>query len=134
MTGSCHCGAVHVTLNKAPDYVNLCNCTLCSKSGGAWGYFAPDEVKVTGTTKAYRRCDYESPAVEIQFCPECGNTTHWTTTENIDEDRMGVNMRLFEPAEVKGIEVRTLDGRNWTGHTAAAHLRPVGRLGEDVFL
>ncbi|QUL38077.1 GFA family protein [Erythrobacter sp. JK5] len=134
MTGGCHCGAVTVTLSRRPEYVNLCDCSLCAKSGGAWGYFCSAEVSVEGETANYRRADYEKPAVEMHFCRTCGTTTHWTLTEYHDGDRVGVNMRIFEPSELSGIEARTLDGRNWFGETAAAYRRPVGCLGSDVFL
>lgn len=134
MTGGCHCGAVQVTLAKPPAYINLCDCSLCAKSGGAWGYFEAGEVRVEGSTKGYRRTDYPKPAVEMRFCANCGTTTHWITTEHLDGDRMGVNMRIFEPKDVAGIEARTLDGRNWNGDTVPSHRRTIGTLGEDVFL
>ena len=134
MLASCHCGAVRVEISHLPEYINLCDCTLCAKSGGAWGYFKSAEVKVTGLTNGYRRTDYKKPAVEIQFCLDCGATTHWVLTELHEDDQLGVNMRLFEPSEIAGIEARSLDGRNWTGETAAAHRRSPGKLGDDIFL
>ena len=134
MTGSCHCGAVEVTLASKPEYINLCDCSLCSKTGGAWGYFTVAEVEVTGATKGYRRADRKKPACEMQFCPTCGTTTHWHLTEHVDGDRVGVNMRIFTPQQVAGIDARTLDGRNWFGETEPAHRRAPGRLGDDVFL
>ena len=134
MIGSCHCGAITVTLSRQPDYINLCDCSLCAKSGGAWGYFTASEVRVDGETQSYRRRDYDKPAVEMQFCANCGTTTHWVLTEHHDGDRVGVNMRIFEPAALDGVEARTLDGRNWFGETDAAHRRPPGELGRDVFL
>ncbi len=132
--GACHCGRVNITLENKPDYINLCDCSLCAKSGGAWGYFAGDQVNVEGQTKAYRRADYDKPAVEMRFCQNCGTTTHWVLTEHYDSDRVGVNMRIFEPGELTGIEARTLDGRNWSGDSEAEHRRPPGKLGYDVFL
>ena len=51
MTGHCLCGAVSVTIDEKPDYINDCNCSLCRKSGGAWGYFDPSIVKTSGETK-----------------------------------------------------------------------------------
>jgi len=134
MTGGCHCGAVKVTLTSRPEYINLCDCSLCAKSGGAWGYFKSGEVNVTGATSEYRRTDYDKPAVEMRFCGICGTTTHWLLTEDYEGDRVGVNMRIFEPIELDGIEARTLDGRNWFGETDARHRRPPGQLGSDVFL
>ncbi len=134
MQGSCHCGNVSVAITRQPEYINLCDCSLCLKSGGAWGYFSESEIKVAGSTRAYRRKDYKEPAVEMQFCGECGATTHWVLTEHCDGDRVGVNMRLFAPDEITGIEARTLDGRNWFGKTDAAHRREPGKVGSDVFL
>ncbi|WP_108788265.1 GFA family protein [Erythrobacter sp. Alg231-14] len=139
MEANCHCGLVSITLDTPPDFINLCDCTLCLKSGAAWGYFASEQVQVLGRTSGYQRVDYDNAAVEVQFCPKCGSTTHWVLTEsymatNKDGDRMGVNMRLFDPAELSGIEGRTLDGRNWFGDTAAAHRRPPGKIGTDLHL
>lgn len=36
---SCHCGQVRIELDRRPDYINECNCTLCSKAGVRWGLF-----------------------------------------------------------------------------------------------
>ncbi|MEM9501038.1 MAG: GFA family protein [Pseudomonadota bacterium] len=134
MTGECHCGAISVTITNKPDYINLCDCSLCAKTGGAWGYFTTGDVQVNGETQSYRRRDRDKPACEMQFCPSCGTTTHWVLTEHYDVDRVGVNMRIFEPSDLDGIEARTLDGRNWNGETEPAHRRPPGELGHDVFL
>lgn len=134
MRGSCHCGRVSVEIQRAPEYINLCDCSLCRKLGGAWGYFSASEVSVSGTTGTYRRKDYEKPAVEVHFCTHCSSTTHWFLTEHHEGDRMGVNMRMFSPDDITGIELRTLDGHNWFGEGAARHRRAVGHVNQDVFL
>jgi hypothetical protein len=119
LEASCHCGAVTVRIAMRPDYINECNCSLCSSHGVWWGYFPPTEVKVTGDTKVYRRVDRDEPAVEIHFCGTCGCTTHWTLLpafhEKVGEDRMGVNMRLFDNDVLTGIELRFPDGKGWDG-------------------
>jgi len=43
---TCLCGEVRLHLAKRPDFINACNCTLCSKTGARWGYFGPSEVAV----------------------------------------------------------------------------------------
>ncbi|MEM1052694.1 MAG: aldehyde-activating protein [Pseudomonadota bacterium] len=134
MTGTCHCGAVSVTVAHKPEYVNFCDCTLCAKTGGVWGYYQSAEVTVMGQTRSYHRVDREIPACEMHSCPKCSTTTHWHLTKHFEGDRVGVNMRIFEPAEVAGIEARFLDGRNWTGETEPRHRRPIGKLGVDAFL
>ena len=107
---------------------------MCLKSGGAWGYFSQSQVVIEGSTNGYQRADYPEPAVEMRFCPKCGTTTHWVLTEHFEGDRVGVNMRIFEPGEVHGIEARTINGRDWFGDGEAAHRRVPGKLGHDVFL
>lgn len=134
MTGGCHCGAVSVTVPHRPPYVNFCDCSLCAKSGGVWGYYERHELTVTGSTSSFRRSDHKEPAVEMHFCPQCGTTTHWVTTEHFDGEKAGVNVRIFEPCELKDIEARFLDGRNWFGKAPADHRRPVGKLGVDAFV
>ena len=134
MTGSCHCGAVSVVVAHKPEYVNFCDCSLCAKSGGVWGYYESAQVKVAGPTRAYRRLDYDKPAVEMHSCPTCGTTTHWHLTEHFEGDRVGVNVRIFKPSELEGVEARFPDGRNWTGETEPSHRRAPGKLGQDAFL
>ena len=134
MKATCHCGNVSVTIAHPPHYINLCDCTLCASSGAAWGYYSSNEVSVEGATKAYRRADFDEPYVELRFCTDCSAATHWVLTENAQGDKIGVNMRLFDPSRLDGVEVRTLDGRNWTGEEPAKHRRPTGKLGQDIFI
>jgi len=39
LQGSCHCGAVRLTLPAAPEKATSCNCSLCRRSGGIWAYY-----------------------------------------------------------------------------------------------
>lgn len=113
MEGSCHCGAVRVAIPTAPDYINECNCSLCMTRGGLWGYFAPAEVVITGNaTRSYVRADLKEPALSTHWCDHCGSTTHWTALDPT-YNRMGVNMRLFDPAVYASVEIRQVDGRSW---------------------
>ena len=112
MNGSCHCGAVTIAVPGRPDYLNLCNCTLCTKVGGLWGYFPASQVTIDGATGGYVRADEPSPYLSTHFCTACGCTTHWAPVRDDMPDRMGVNMRLFDTAELQGIEVRYANNRD----------------------
>ena len=46
--GSCHCGAVRVTLPATPVVATRCNCSLCRRIGGPWVYFEFGTVKIDG--------------------------------------------------------------------------------------
>jgi hypothetical protein len=123
VTGGCHCGAVQISLRTKPDYVNDCNCSLCSNAGALWGYFAPSDVLVAGETQQYLRLDREQPGVAVHFCGQCGATTHWSPMPHIAQIVMGANMRLFDPVELTGVELRFPNGRDWDGQSAYGYVR-----------
>jgi hypothetical protein len=118
VTGSCHCGAVKISLSKKPEYMFDCNCSNCSKHGVLWGYFSPSDVSISGETKTYLRKDRDSPSSCVHFCAICGCTTHWSPTINISQEGMGANMRMFASEELAGIALHYPDGKNWSGQGA----------------
>lgn len=133
---TCHCGQIRIEIQKQPDYINECNCTLCSKSGARWAYFPPAQVRIEGTTQGYCREDRADPAARIGFCAKCGSTTHFTLTESaisrFGNSQMGVNMRLAEESQLAGVELRFPDGLAWSGEGDFGYLRPPQRLGQKA--
>ena len=120
MTAGCLCGAFSVTIESKPEFINDCNCSLCRKAGAAWGYFPSSSVATSGNTVPFVRRDKAFPAVEIHSCASCATTTHFVLTESFKErnrsaDLVGVNMRLFDPNELQGVEIRYPNGRDWPG-------------------
>jgi hypothetical protein len=73
------------------------------------------KVAIAGTTKRYSRKDKDDPAAEVQFCANCGSTTHFTLTASavtkFGNIQMGVNMRLTDESNLAGIELRCPDGQ-----------------------
>ena len=134
MRATCLCGGVTITLPSRPDMITFCDCSLCRKAGAAWSYFAREAVQVSGLTRSYLREDVESPSVELHYCGRCGVTTHWIATRGSGIDRMGANMRLFEPPDIAGMGARFMDGANWDGVSEPELRRPDGVIGEDAFI
>lgn len=130
---SCLCGQANIKIDKKPDYINECNCTLCSKSGARWGYFHPSQVHVAGATQGYSRDDKADPNAQIHFCRTCGATTHFVLTESavtkFGNTLMGVNMRLANESDLAGIELRYPDGRAWPGEGAFGYVRDARIIG-----
>jgi hypothetical protein len=130
---ACLCGQARIKLEKRPDYIHECNCTLCSKTGARWGYFHPSEVSVEGPAKGYCRDDKDDPNAEVRFCPTCGVTTHFVLTESaasrFGDSLMGVNMWLADLADLDGIELRFPDGKSWSGQGEFAYVREARKLG-----
>lgn len=98
-----------MTLARKPDYVNFCNCSACRPMGAGWGYLASGEVEIAGNMAEFGRTDVER-CLTFHFCPACGSTVAWTPYGNHEEERMGVNMRLFPLDEVTGIPAVWSDG------------------------
>jgi len=126
LTLTCHCGQIRLVLQRRPDYINACNCSLCSKTGVHWGYFDPAEVSVASASAVYRREDKAEPSAEFHFCARCGSTTHFNLTESAAArfgKLLGVNMQLADPRDLAGIELRFPDGRSWPGAGEYGYVR-----------
>jgi len=78
--GSCHCGAVTLSVPHAPEWVASCNCSLCTKTGWLVAYYPDDQVTVDGETIPYIWGDR---MIGIHHCPICGCGTHWKTSARI---------------------------------------------------
>lgn len=89
LEGSCHCGAVHFTVESDTPYpYNRCYCTICRKTAGGGGYAInimgyADTLNVTGQEKVsvYRsatndRGHYGDDGLSTarrHFCSKCGS-------------------------------------------------------------
>ena len=107
MIGSaCHCGAVRIEVEAAPNEVTNCNCSICRRYGTLWAYYSPKAVRVQGATDIYMWGDRE---LEFHRCKTCGCITHWAAVDKT-RDRMGVNARLMPPEILAMASVRHFDG------------------------
>ena len=107
--GSCHCGTLRLTLRETPDGVSECNCSICRRTAGLWYYCNPDPVTVLGKGVTYQQGDR---ALDLWHCDACGCTTHWTATDSA-YSRMGVNLRMFDPALWRDLPRQLIDGASF---------------------
>lgn len=114
LTGTCHCGAVRVTVPRRPRSVTDCNCSICRRYGVLWAYYVAGQVKVEGlkATDAYR-CNSESQ--DFLRCKTCGCVICWRRLSKDPKDRIGVNWRNFPLDVVEKTKVVKLDGAKWGG-------------------
>ncbi len=103
---SCHCGAVRIAVETAPNEVTDCNCSICRRYGTLWAYYSPKVVRVNGATDIYMWGDRD---LEFHRCKTCGCVTHWAAVDKA-RDRMGVNARLMPPEVLAQASVRHFDG------------------------
>jgi hypothetical protein len=103
---SCHCGAVRIEVDAAPETVKDCNCSICRRRGTLWAYYSPKNVRIQGATSIYMWGDR---MIEFHSCRVCHCTTHWAPVDE-SYDRMAVNARLMAPEVLANASVLKNDG------------------------
>lgn len=107
--GRCHCGAVSLQLDEAPTKAAECNCSLCRRVAALWHYCPKDRLSVSGPLAGYVQGDR---TITTWRCVDCGNVTHWTAFDP-SYDRVGVNLRMFEPDLWIGLPIQFIDGASY---------------------
>jgi len=114
----CHCGRTIIEIDgELPRELTRCTCSLCSKRGHLFAYFAPDKVKVkqADSDAVYR---WNTTLVASHFCSACGCDTY-TDSPAFERDgswdgttrRIGLNARLIDDFEAADWPVTVIDGK-----------------------
>ncbi|MBT9492845.1 MAG: GFA family protein [Paucibacter sp.] len=115
LQGTCHCGAVRLTLPYAPEKATCCNCSLCRRLGGRWAYYEFGSVVIEGHPEQTEAYIWGDKTLRTIRCKTCGVATHWEPLDGPAGARHGVNINNFEPALVQTVTVRHFDGaQTWT--------------------
>ena len=119
----CHCGAVRLTLDPAPNWVLDCNCSICSRYGALWAYpwdgLGKRNLSATIVQGADAIDAYIWGGRRIGFwrCRSCGCLTHHTALASPTNIR-GINARLFVNFDPASVTIHRSDsahtGRFWT--------------------
>ena len=113
LTGTCHCGAMHWTLEGDPGGITACNCTLCRRYGTLWAYdYENERIRLHGKGSVYTRAGKADPALEIQFCATCGCVMAWRglRVDDAGRRRIAVNVRMADPEAVAALPIDHFDG------------------------
>ena len=114
-TGSCHCGAVRITLPSTPLTATQCNCSRCRRIGGPWVYFEFGSVVIDADPDATSAYVCGDRTLRSIFCKTCGCVTHWEPLPPVIGSRHGVNLGNFDPQLIASVPVRKFDGADtWT--------------------
>jgi hypothetical protein len=110
LEGSCHCGAVRLTLPFAPEMATSCNCSLCRRTAGIWSYYPMGAVSIQGHPENTESYIWGDRTLKNVRCKTCGTVTHWEPLEAELGARQGINLRNFESALLALVAVRRFDG------------------------
>ena len=108
--GACHCGAITFAVERKPEWLTECNCSICRRIGAFWAHFERDEIELSApsdSTIAYVQGDR---TLAVHTCKVCGCTPFWLGLSPVAGTRMAVNFRMCEPEDIAGIPVRHFDG------------------------
>ncbi|MDB5861959.1 MAG: glutathione-dependent formaldehyde-activating [Ramlibacter sp.] len=107
---TCHCGAVTIEVARAPETLTNCNCSICRRYGTLWAYYQRSEVQVRAAPGATASYVWGDRMLRFVRCATCGCVTHWEPIAADGGERMGVNARNFDPAQLGAARIRRLDG------------------------
>ena len=119
ITARCHCGRTVMEADgELPSQLTRCTCSLCSKRGHLFAYFAPDQFRVSraDSDRVYR---WNTKLVANHFCSACGCDTY-TDSPAFERNgswdgqthRIGLNARLIDDFEAADWPVTVIDGKN----------------------
>lgn len=93
MTGSCHCGAITVTVPDDAFGVVACHCEDCQRlHGNYFAMLAAPAAAVTVAGAEHLRWYDSSPAARRSFCARCGSRV---AKQANGSDRLLVSVGLF---------------------------------------
>jgi len=131
LQGSCHCGAVRLTLPSAPDQAIKCNCSICRRLGGLWAYYEFGTVRIEGHPENTAEYIWGDKTLRNIRCKTCGCATHWEPLVPEAGSKHGVNLNNFDPRlqenpfRYAGSMERTLGNSSTERHRrSAANLPP----------
>lgn len=108
-TGSCHCGAIEIRVQRKPRRLTACNCSICRRHAGLWGFYDKSKVEIVAGRGALDSYVWGDKCLTLYRCATCGCVTHWLPIDRTGT-RMGINFRNFNPSMIGSIRVRRLDG------------------------
>ena len=81
-SGRCLCGAVHFTVEKAPENINVCHCEMCRRWSSGPFFALHGEGPVTFEGDEYIERYKSSEWAERGFCRVCGTSLFYRIVES----------------------------------------------------
>ena len=73
-------------------------------------YYAPADVEVVAAPGSQASYTWGDKMLAFKRCETCGCTTHWEGLDPEQQERMGVNARMFAPEIIEAARIRRFDG------------------------
>lgn len=121
---ACHCTAVRLEIEPAPEWVLDCSCTICRRYGALWAYCKPGQVKIVQGADATDTYAWNDKVIAFHRCKECGCVVYMMVTD-VDPPRLyGINARMIPTLDPARVPLRQIDNAHtgffWTKSNAPA--------------
>lgn len=122
---ACHCGAVRILFDPAPQWVCDCNCSICRRYGALWAYTRDFKTGREHSVALVRGAEdleqyvWGDRMLGFWRCRHCGCITHHTEVDRRSAIR-GVNARMFVDFDPANVTVNRSDN----AHTGYFWTRP----------
>jgi hypothetical protein len=117
LTGTCHCGAVRVTVPRKPRSVTDCNCSICRRYGVLWAYYQASTVRLEAKRGATESYAWGQKTIKFVRCATCGCVMCWQRIKPASKKWTGVNVRNLGLEVLNSVRIRPLNGAAWYGRT-----------------
>ena len=111
MQGGCHCGRVRFRVTADLDRVTECNCSMCGKKGFLHLIVAPEQFELIGGQDDLTTYQFNTKVARHTFCKVCG--VHPFYVPRSDPDKIDVNVRCLDGADLDALHAERFDGKNW---------------------
>jgi len=109
--GGCHCGAIRIEVTGPIEGVELCNCSICSRTGYLHWYVAPERFRLLTSWDAIDTYLFGTRVAKHHFCRTCGISAFRRARSNPQD--VDVNVRCLDGVDLEALPVKSFDGRHW---------------------
>lgn len=108
----CHCGACTINVPRRPRVLTACNCSMCSRIQPLFAYYIARTITVNAPAGTIDSYVWGKGRLRWYRCRTCGCFTHHHPVgrESDTGSRTGVNLRLADPAVLRGVDIKVRDG------------------------
>lgn len=109
--GSCHCGAVRYEVTGELAGLEVCNCSICTRTGYVHWAVPPADFRLRCDWSAIATYEFGTRTAKHHFCRTCGISPFRVSRS--DPDQVTVNVRCLEGVDLDALAPRLFDGRDW---------------------
>jgi hypothetical protein len=110
--GACHCGRVAYEVETDMKQVVSCNCSICAKRGFLWTFVPPAQFTLKSGEADLVSYKFYKHRIDHLFCPTCGVEAFARGKGQDGSDRVAVNVRCLDGADIGSLKPIQFDGRS----------------------